>query len=46
MDFKMPLMSGCEATIKIKEYLSENAPFIKHPVIACTTSYSGAVFKK
>ena len=46
MDFKMPVMNGCEATMKIREYLREANPVLKHPIIACTTSYTGKVFKK
>ena len=46
MDFKMPVMDGCEASMKIKEYLLAVAPFKKQPIIVCTTSYSGDVFKK
>ena len=47
MDYKMPMMDGCEATVQIKKYLKENAPAIlKPPIIACTTSYSGAAFRK
>ena len=26
MDYSMPIYTGCQATVMIKEYLSENSP--------------------
>ena len=46
MDFKMPVMNGCEAARKIREYLQESNPALKQPIIVCTTSYSGNIFKR
>ena len=38
MDCNMPFMDGYEATVKIKEYLTQNK--IRHPYIAAVTGHT------
>ena len=46
MDYNMPIYTGCQATVMIKEYLSENSPELPHPYIVCLTSFTGNSFEK
>ena len=45
MDYNMPIYSGCQATIMIKEFLTESSPELPHPYIVCLTSFTGVTFE-